>query len=56
MAELSGPITEIGQRNKYIGLALAITGNAAIGTSFIITKKVSLSVSHTSEGLTRGHA
>lgn len=26
--------------DKYIGLALAVSGNIAIGTSFIITKKV----------------
>jgi hypothetical protein len=25
---------------KYIGLALAVSGSVAIGTSFIITKKV----------------
>ena len=27
--------------DKYIGLALAVSGSVAIGTSFIITKKVS---------------
>ena len=26
--------------DKYIGLALAVAGSVAIGTSFIITKKV----------------
>ena len=26
--------------DKYIGLALAVSGSVAIGTSFIITKKV----------------
>lgn len=26
--------------DKYIGLALAVSGSLAIGTSFIITKKV----------------
>ena len=26
--------------DKYIGLTLAVSGNLAIGTSFIITKKV----------------
>jgi hypothetical protein len=26
--------------DKYIGLALALSGSLAIGTSFIITKKV----------------
>jgi len=26
--------------DKYIGLALAILGSSAIGTSFIVTKKV----------------
>jgi hypothetical protein len=29
-----------GERDKYIGLALAISSSLAIGTSFIITKKV----------------
>ena len=28
--------------DKYIGLALAVSGSVAIGTSFIITKKVRL--------------
>lgn len=28
--------------DKYIGLALAISGTLAIGSSFIITKKVSV--------------
>lgn len=28
--------------DKYIGLALAVSGSIAIGTSFIITKKVCL--------------
>lgn len=28
--------------DKYIGLALAISSSVAIGTSFIITKKVSV--------------
>lgn len=37
------PITVDGQRDKYIGLALAISSSLAIGTSFIITKKVSSS-------------
>ena len=37
MADL--PITPEGQRDKYIGLALAISSSLAIGTSFIITKK-----------------
>lgn len=37
MADL--PITPDGQRDKYIGLALAISSSLAIGTSFIITKK-----------------
>lgn len=38
MAE--GPITSAGQRDKLIGLALAISSSLAIGSSFIITKKV----------------
>lgn len=39
MAELI-PITIEGQRDKYIGLVLAVCSSLAIGTSFIITKKV----------------
>lgn len=39
------PITPDGQRDKYIGLALAISSSLAIGTSFIITKKVCSSLS-----------
>ena len=31
--------------DKYIGLALALSGSVAIGTSFIITKKVRIYVS-----------
>lgn len=42
MAESIIPITIEGQRDKYIGLGLAICSSLAIGISFIITKKVSI--------------
>lgn len=39
-AAAEGAVTSFNPNDKYIGLALAISSSAAIGTSFIITKKV----------------
>lgn len=52
MADLldSLPITADGQRDKYIGLALAIGSSLAIGTSFIITKKGLIDAADRSDG------
>jgi hypothetical protein len=40
MPETGTPMTGAGIEDRYIGLALAISGSFAIGTSIILTKKV----------------
>ncbi|KAM0749463.1 DUF803-domain-containing protein [Meredithblackwellia eburnea MCA 4105] len=49
MAE-TGPITSAGQRDKYIGLALAISSSFLIGSSFIITKMGLMSAADRHDG------
>ncbi|BGP34966.1 hypothetical protein JCM10296v2_006790 [Rhodotorula toruloides] len=49
-AAAEGAVTSFNPNDKYIGLALAISSSAAIGTSFIITKKGLISAADSHEG------
>jgi hypothetical protein len=42
--DASAEVVASAPQTRYIGLALAISSSALIGTSFIITKKVRLSL------------
>ncbi|KAL7338735.1 magnesium transporter NIPA-domain-containing protein [Rhodotorula toruloides] len=49
-AAAEGAVTSFNPNDKYIGLALAISSSAAIGTSFIITKKGLISAADSHDG------